>query len=264
LPTPPQQESPPAPPPGTQTPTATPTPPSTPSAASATPTPVVSTEASSTPTFTPTPILPDEGWGIINVFTYYDDAFQEFYISGEVVNDTHFDRRITTLMPVVYDEDELPATSEDDVEFPEGFDELREAVVLPPGQSLSFDFLVYPPEGISVEDNYEILVEGGPAEATRDDLDITSYEFDDFDWPVYFYVDGAFENPGPALTEYVAVVVTLYDEDGRVIGVGWFYETGSSALAAGEHEFEVEVETSYMVYELELEVYTYQVQIFGY
>ena len=91
---------------------------------------------------------------------------------------------------------------------------------------------------------------------THDDLES--------DWPYYFYVNGTWENPGPELTEYVLVVVTAYDEERHVIGMGSSYETGSSQLAAGEHDFEVYVELWEIVAELELEVDDHDVQLFGY
>ena len=209
-----------------------------------------------------TPESSEESWSFKNVHAHYDDVFQELYLSGEVVNETDQHQRITNLTPVVYDRAGDPVTLEDVIPS-EGYDDLIEAARLAPGQSLPFGFLIWLPEGISVEENYEVMVEAEPAQAARDDLVIT---YDDFesDWPYYFYVNGTWENPGSDLAEYVLVVVTVYDEEQHVIGLGSSYETGSSKLAAGEHDFEVDVELWEIVEFLELEIYNYKVQIFGY
>jgi hypothetical protein len=209
-----------------------------------------------------TPASSDEDWGFENVYAYYDDVFQELHLTGEVVNNTDQDQRITALTPVVYDQNENPVTLED-VEPLEGYDGLIEIVNLAPGQSLSFGFFILLPLDVSFEDNYEIVVEAEPAEPVREDLVITYDDFESY-WPDFFYVNGTWENPGPALTEYILVVVTVYDEDEHVIGMGWSYEIGSSQLAVGEHDFEVEVTLWEIVAYLELEVYTYRVQLLGY
>jgi hypothetical protein len=261
-------ESPLAPPRGTPNTGATPTPSPTSSGANATVSPTTPGDSSSTTTSTPTATATTApsgaGWRFENVYTYYDAEYQELYIWGEVVNETGSDQRLTTLIPVVYDGNGNPITSEEDVDtIGSDYEQLREGVSLAPGHSLPFSFLVALPEGVAVEENYEILVAAEPAEPARADLDIVYYNSDASDWPDYYYVEGTFENPGPDLSEYVAIVVTLYDENGHVIGVGWFYEEGSSYLTTGEHDFEIYVELWEILYDLELEVYDHNAQLFG-
>ncbi len=198
------------------------------------------------------------------VFTYYHDESQQFYIAGEVVNNTATHQRITTFMPVVFDENGVPVTSEQDFDVPLGYDQLREAISLAPDQSLAFNFRIYLPKDISVGDNYDISITAEPAEPAREDLDITYDSFDTTDLPELFWVEGTYENPGPDLNDYVAIVVTLYDDEERVIGMGLYYEEDeSSYLTTGEHEFSVAVEMWEIVDYLELEVYSYKVQAFG-
>lgn len=180
-----------------------------------------------------------------------------------MVNNTSSDQRITTLMPIVYDENGDPITSAEYDPAP-GYDELRTAVSLAPEQSLPFGFLMYLPDGVSFEGDYKVLVEATPAERARDDLEISEHEFDLQDWPEYFSVTGTYENPGPDLTEYTAVVVTVYDESERVIGVGWSYATRTSLLTTGEHEFRVDVEMWDIVGSLELAWHDPKLQVFGY
>jgi hypothetical protein len=217
-----------------------------------------------TPTASSVPSPSGEGLRVERKFIHYDDQSQQFFIAGELVNSSGTYQRIVTLMPVVLDEYGASVTSAEDVDVAMGFDQLREAISLAPEQSLAFSFRIYLPPNTVVENNYEILVEAEPAEAPREDLDIVDDTFDLVDWPEIFLVRGAYENPGPDLNDYAAIVVTLYDEEERVIGVSWLYEeNGSPFLTTGEHDFLVAVEMWEIVDSLDLAVGTYKVQAFG-
>lgn len=264
----PTSEPPRTPSPGTPSPTITPTVSPTSSGADDTPTPTVeaatSIPASSTPTSTSTPTAPNGDWSFENVYTFYDDEYQEFYVWGEAVNDTSGDKHLTTLWPRVYGEDGNPVTSKDDVDaIGTGYKELREGISLAPGARLAFSFLVYLPPDVSVTDNYDMVVAAEPAEPGRDDLEIADANLDYADWPYYLYVDGVYDNRDLDLDDYVAVVVTLYDDENRVIGVGWLYEEGDSHLTAGKHDFEITVELWEVVSYLGLEVDDHEAQVFG-
>ena len=252
----------------TPNPTASETPVSQADDATATPTLDVGVTPSSTPTPTPSPSSspePQEAqWRFEKTYTFYDDVFQEFYVMGELVNDTESHWRVTTFWPVVLDMDDNYVTSKDDVDATgSGYKDLREGISLGPGASLSYSFLVYLPDGVTVEDNFDFVIQAELADPSREDLDIPSDDFDMSDWPIYFYVNGTFENPGPDLTEYVALVATLYDIDDQVIGMGWLYETNASLFSTGTHTFGIEVEVWEIVDFLELEVHSYKIQIFG-
>jgi hypothetical protein len=227
--------------------------------------PTATSRASPSTTPTPTPVPEGEAWGYKNLFTYYDEDFLEFYIMGELVNQSGSAQRVMTFWPVVLDADGNQVTDRDDVDAAaSGYKELREGVGLPAGSSLPFSFLIDVPQDVTVDDNYDFVIIGEPAEPARDDLDIPFDDYDLVDWPNFFYVEGSYDNPGPGLTEYVAIVVTLYDEQERVIGIGWIYSTDSSLLAAGEHDFDLEIVPWDIVEWLELEVNTYKIQVFGY
>ena len=233
--------------------------------AGATPTPTASpTPVDGTPTDTSAPTPEGEAWGIENLYTFYDDDFLEFYIWGEVVNTSSDHQRITTLEPIVYDADGEPIDLADTIFSPPDFDELMEAVSLDPEQSLAFSFVVLLPDEVIFEEDYDIVVETEPAEPSRDDLTILFDEYDLSDWPFFFLVQGTFDNPGADLTEYIALVLTVYDINGHVIGVGWLRESTPPYLTAGEHSFEIEVELFDIVDWLELEMETYKIQLFGY
>ena len=270
----------------TDTPPATAPPPdsplSTPSPAIETPTSTARSEDASTETESATPSLAPEdvvltdtptatlesagaSWGFENVHTYYDDMFQEFYISGESVNQADSDQRITTLWPVVYDQEGNPVNTKDDVDaIGQGYKELREGISLAPNSRLAFSFLVYLPEGVVVNENdYKLTVESEPAEAARQDLEVLEHSLDDSAWPSSFYVEGVLGNPGPDLNAYLAIVVTLYDPDGRVIGLGWTYEQGENALTGQEYSFRIEVEMWAGMEALGLGVGNHELQLFG-
>ncbi len=244
--------------PDTATPDTT-TPLATSGEGSATPTATLTVSPSATATTAPS----GEAWSFKNVFTYYDEDFLEFYIWGEVVNNTGSDQRITSLMPVVYDGNGAPVTSEEDVLGLWDYEKLLDLVSIAPEKSLAFSFLVFLPDETPFSQDYEVLVRAETVEPARDDLDITDDEFDLSDWPDYLYVDGFYQIPSPNLNAYVAVVVTVYDEDEHVIGVGWTYETAALYLEAGAHDFEVIVEMWEIVSHLNLDAYSYKVQVFG-
>ncbi len=236
-----------------------------------TPTPTSSEDVppASTSTLTPPPTSttePDgEEWSFENSWTYFDEEYQEFYVSGEMVNNSTSDLRITSFLPRIYDDEGHAISDQENVTFPWGFEWLM-IVSVAPGQHLPFSFVIdrFDDVGLTpIEERYEILIEAEPAEPTRDDLEVFS-DKDDYDmseWPDYFYVLGTYTNPGPALEQYVAIVVTLYDEDGFVIGVGGQLETGSSYLESQEQYFEVGVEMWEATFDLDLHVVNFEVQL---
>ena len=137
-------------------------------------------------------------------------------------------------------------------------------VSLDPEQSLAFGFVVLVPDEVAFEKDYDIVVETEPAEPARDDLTVVFDEYDLADWPDLLLVQGSFQIAGADLTESIAFVVTVYDVDGHVIGVGWQYEATPPYLTAGEHSFVIEVELFEGVDWLDLEMETYKLQLFGY
>ena len=76
-------------------------------------------------------------------------------------------------------------------------------------------------------------------------------------------MSGTFENPGPDLTDYVLVIVTAYDENGRVLGWGWQHEIDPTYLATGSHDFDVEIKMPEIVADLGLGIYAYKIQLFS-
>jgi hypothetical protein len=221
--------------------------------------------ATSTSTSTPSPT--GEAWSFEKVFSYYDSEFQELYVLGEVVNNSDSYQRITSFIPVIYDDDGLPVTDENNFAFPPDFDFFQTVSISPSG-SLSFSFFVYLYDEIDFivdEEHYEIQIQAEPAEPTREDLEIAITSEDLSGWPDYYFsVEGTYNNPGPDLTQYVAIVVTLYGESGNVIGMGGWFEDGSPYLDAGVHDFDISVIDIWLIaYELNLEVYNYTVQLFA-
>lgn len=214
-----------------------------------------------TSTTTPTPVA--EGWRFERLKTYYDDASQELYITGEVVNGTDSYQRIASLAPVFYDDEGNLIPGEETVLVPDAYELMLDTVSLAPDDSFTFVFRTLVPEGVPDADKYEILIDAEPAESARNDLEIFPGEEDASDWPDYLIIRGIFENPGPDLEQYLSIVITIYDEQEQVIGLGWFFETASSYLTAGAQEFEIEVELPVFVALFELRFHRYELQIFG-
>jgi hypothetical protein len=237
----------------------------TPETATATPTATDGSPATATPTRTSEPAFTEGDWYFENIFTYFDEDYLEFYVQGEVFNDTQEYMSITSLWPVILDDAGESVTSEADASaISKDYAKLREIVRLAPDQGLAFSFLVDVPSDISVEDNFDFVVAVEPADDGRDDLDIVEDDDDNSDWPNSLYVYGVYDNPGVDLSTYVAVVVTLYGDFDEVLGVGWSYESGGDFLEAGQHDFELKVQMWEGLENLQLELSWYKVQVFGY
>jgi Tol biopolymer transport system component len=208
---------------------------------------------------------PVDDWSFTNVHIYQDHISRTLRIWGEVANHTGDDQRIVAFIPVIRDDDGDFISVEGWMAFSPDYKALIQAVSLADGQSVPFDLTIHLPAEISLMDDARIVmhVAAEPGEPTRDDLDLPSYDFDLSQWPDAFRVSGTFENPGPDLTEYVVLVVTVYGEGGRVIGWGWRSETGPAYLASGTHDFEIESAMPEIVAERHCEVYSYKIQLFG-
>lgn len=271
LPTQSSMESPLSPPPTNTPPSNTATPPVDATAetgtetATATPTSAGDPSATLTPTSTSEPAFTEGDWHLENLFTYFDEDHLEFYVQGEVFNDTQENMRITSLWPFILDSAGEPVTSEADVSaISKDYAQLREIVPLAPEQGLAFSFLVDVPSDVSVEDNFDFVFVAEPADEGRDDLDIVEDDYDDLDWPNSLYVYGVYDNAGDDLSTTVAIVVTLYGDYDEVLGVGWSYESGGDFLKAGEHDFELKVQMWDGLEDPGLELFWYKVQVFGY
>ena len=205
-----------------------------------------------------------QGWGFANVRIYHDREARSLHIMGEVVNHTGYNQRINALgfaLPTDRADNQMTAHAA----LP-GSEGLMQAANLADDRSLPFSFTVSLPNEVQLGEDSEALVSvaTGSAEPIREDLEILTDTFDLSAWPAAFHVSGAWENPGPDLTEYAVIVVTAYGEDGRVIGWDWFYETDPANLSGGVHDFEVEITLPEIVAKLQLEVYSYKIQLFGY
>jgi hypothetical protein len=206
-------------------------------------------------------------WEFSNVRVYQDQAAHALHVWGQVVNHSGDDKRIVDLVPVVHDENWEPITSLQQHTFASGSQDLFQSVSLADGRSLPFGFTIHLPQSVRLQDDYGITmyVSSESVEPARpdEDLDIPSNDYDLSGWPDTFSVSGSFENPGPDLSEYAVIVVTVYAVDGQVMGLGWRAETNPTYLSSGSHDFEVEIQFSEPLADLELGVGHYKIQIFA-
>ncbi|MGD9099356.1 MAG: hypothetical protein PVF45_02670, partial [Anaerolineae bacterium] len=73
---------------------------------------------------------------------------------------------------------------------------------------------------------------------------------------------GVWENTGPDLNEHAAVVVTVYGDEGQVLGWGWHDETDPARLISDRHDFKVQITLSETVTDLD-QASSYKVQLFA-
>ena len=204
-------------------------------------------------------------WRLEGVHVYHDPFARKVHVSGEVFNNTGAHKRIIAILAVVQDRNRSLVSSERVTFLPGNRELLLSAVSVADGRGLPFGFVIDLPETIQLTDDSEIVIHVAAEddEPTRDDLDIPVNSYDLSEWPTVFVVSGVAENPGPDLTEFLMIVATVYDTDGRVIASGWRSETDSGSLSGGRHEFEVEIQLPEPVADLNLKVGSYKLQLFG-
>ncbi|RMF38388.1 MAG: hypothetical protein D6759_01005 [Chloroflexi bacterium] len=117
--------------------------------------------------------------------------------------------------------------------------------VLPPGWKGPFQLVmgpldVLPAPADELLDRYEpCVVEAEPSDfPLREDLVVTDASLVSVGGSCR--VEGTVRNDGPALDDYLQVVVTFYNAEGLVIGYGDFYTVATNDLQAGEVSFTVD------------------------
>jgi len=117
--------------------------------------------------------------------------------------------------------------------------------VLPAGWKGPFQMIMGPLDALPAPadellDQYEPCVtEADPGDfAVREDLVVTDASLVGGDGGCR--VEGTVRNDGPALDDYLQVVVTFYNAEGLVIGYGDFYTVATNDLQAGEVPFTVD------------------------
>jgi hypothetical protein len=201
-----------------------------------------------------------DGWGFVNVRAEHDRRDRLLRVWGELVNYTGGDQRVAALFPLlVYAGDD--ALVNFDQPYHQG---LAQSATLADGQSIPFNLNLPWPNGVQLEDALTVVarVSAEPGQPKREDLDILPDGLALSGQIGTLHVDGAWDNPGPALDEYAMVVVTVYDEQGRVLGWGWQRETAPAYLASGAHDFSVAVTLSETVTRMD-QLYYYKVQLFA-
>ncbi len=206
-----------------------------------------------------------DDWDLTNVHITYDRLDQSLHAWGEVLNQSGSDQRIMAILPFVQAGDGNPVNHNQRITFPSGFQELIQTVSLANGQYLPFNFTIPLPAEAQLENSLDIIVSvaAESVEPARDDLAFSPGELDLRESSATFYASGAWDNPGPDLAAYVALVVTVYDRDDQVIGWGWHKETDPAHLASGAHDFAIEITLPNIVASLDLPVGSYKVQLFA-
>jgi hypothetical protein len=202
-------------------------------------------------------------WRFTNLRLRHDSFARTLHVWGEVVNESGEEQRIIAFVPVLRDHDGEWVNVES-WSFLGGYADLIPEVSVAPGQGLPFGFRASLPAGTHLRDGAEITVHvaADPAQPDRDDLDIPENDFD-LSRSDRLLVNGIIENPGPSLEEELRVVVTAYDDEGRVMGWGWRTETDPTKLAAESQSFDVAVQFSKPIVDLDLEVGSYKIQLFA-
>jgi hypothetical protein len=205
-----------------------------------------------------------DGWQFDNIRVDHDPFSRTVQVWGEVVNTTGDDQRVVAFVPVLRDRNHNVVNAEQ-WDFFEGRRALVSAADLADGSSLPFGLAFRLQRDVRLAEDAEVVifVTAEPGQPTRDDLDIPFNDYDMSMLPGGFRVTGTFDNPGPELREYVAVVVTVFGLDGKLMGWGWRRETDPAYLSVDTHTFDIPVTFAQAIIDRDLEVGYYKIQVFG-
>jgi Tol biopolymer transport system component len=207
----------------------------------------------------------EDAWRFENVHIEQNQLDSSLHVWGEVVNHSGDNQRIISFVPFIQNKYGQPVHRGQSVFFPIDFRALIRSVGLADGQGIPFDFTLHLlPKGTWLEGETEIVVRvvSELAEPVRGNLDIIPDELDFAGQIDALYVSGVWENTGPDLNEHAAVVVTVYGDEGQVLGWGWHDETDPARLISDRHDFKVQITLSETVTDLD-QASSYKVQLFA-
>ncbi len=185
----------------------------------------------------PTPTVVPAGWTFSGLFLQVEeeDVFT-LYLWGELLNGTGESQEVISIYLCEVGGD--PILEDVTISF-------FPMEVLPPGWKGPFQMVMGPLDALPAPadqllDQYELCVaEAEPSDfPLREDLVVTDASLVGADGSCR--VEGTVRNDGPALSDYLQVVVTFYNAEDLVIGYGDFYTVATSDLQAGEVPFTVE------------------------
>lgn len=173
------------------------------------------TKTPAQPTSSPTPSKPD--LEILSHQSYVDNGW--YHIVGEVQNNTNTPMEYVKIAATLYNDDKKVVGTDYTYTILE---------VIPPGGKSPFETGTDKWEGTT---NYKLQSEGSEGELSRQDIVIVSHEsYQDGDW---LHVRGEVKNTGTTQAEYVKLIVTLYNTDGKVVGTDYTY-TSLDIVQPGE------------------------------
>jgi hypothetical protein len=189
--------------------------------------------ATDTPAPTPTATPGTTGWSFANVRLANDQDEGHLLLFGDMVNDTGASQLIGFLTGTFYDGQGQVIASEDNT-----FDYWPIELV-PPNGRIPFELAV---GGIQGAANFDLRVQSETSsQIPRQDFNFVEVnQWQDGD---NYCLEGALQNPGSELQQYIAVVAILYDSQNNVINFSDTFESGPQGISGDQTlGFEVCVE----------------------
>jgi hypothetical protein len=189
--------------------------------------------ATDTPAPTPTATPGTTGWSFANVRLSNDQDEGHLLLFGDMVNDTGASQLIGFLTGTFYDGQGQVIASEDNT-----FDYWPIELVPPDGR-IPFELAV---GGIQGAANFDLRVQSETSnQVPRQDFNFAEVnQWQDGD---SYCLEGALQNPGGELQQYIAVVAILYDSQNNVINFSDTFESDPQGISGDQTlGFEVCVE----------------------
>jgi hypothetical protein len=172
----------------------------------------------------------------------YVDESGWFHIVGEVQNSSGTPMSFVEVVATLYDD------AGNVVRTDSTYVELE---TIPPGGKAPFRVSTDQYVGVT---QYKLQAQGNPGTPPRQDLVVLSHNSytDDAGW---LHVQGEVQNTGETPSQFVKVVVTLYDVAGNVVGAGFTYTELDVIPPGGTSPFETETDhyPSFDHYEIQVQ-----------
>jgi len=168
-------------------------------------------------------------WSFAGVRVYNDQYEDSLLLYGELINNTQTPQALAFVTGIFYDEQGQVIADEEST-----YDYWPPVETIPAGGRLPFELTV---DGIHQAANFSLSVEAEESNQTpRQDFVFSN--LDARTEEEAYCVSGILQNPGPELSDYLVIMLILYDNQEQVINFGDYYDLFPEG-AISELDFEI-------------------------
>jgi hypothetical protein len=189
---------------------------------------ITPTNTPASPTATKTPSIPD-----LQLISHHGHpGWDGYHIMGEIQNNSDTPMAAVKITAILYSREGGAHYKESGTDYTYTLLD-----VIPAKGKAPFDIGPYKHSSVK---KYYLQVQGEQGNLSRQDIVVLSDNF--YTEGEWLHIRGEIKNTGTTEAEFVKVVITLYGEDGRVVGVDYTYTTLDKIPAGGVSSFESRTE----------------------